>query len=269
MGRGPRQRASEFRDACLWEARVVARPWFYITRALCKGAARRRGVARRAGFGTRGALSGIPALRLRRPRRSQGRAAPGPRVGESSGMPRTLRGHGFRGKLRWGGWTGIGAKPRPCRMEAPTAKRTTRRRLGGGTGGCRSRTGGGHGGSVNAGGGCLGWGALRLAGHEGFTDDGASTLAHGAASGGARRLADEGGKGPLCASMKRQLPSEFSRHRAGPRGKLAVPRGAGARAGGREGCRPRGASDLRWWRLRQRGRGALPSVWLRLAAWDS
>jgi len=61
----------------------------------------------------------------------------GRRAGESSGMPRTLRGHGW-GKLRWAvGW-GIGAKPRPCRMEAPTAKRATRRRLSGGKGGCRS-----------------------------------------------------------------------------------------------------------------------------------
>jgi hypothetical protein len=57
--------------------------------------------------------------------------------------------------------------------------------------------------------------------------------------------ADEGGKGPLCASMKRQLPSEFSRHRAGPRGKIAVPTDPGARAGGREGCRHHGGRSSR------------------------
>src|SRR5215210_3456969 len=95
------------RDACLGEARVVARPWFHITRALCKGEARRRGVARRAGFGTR--------LPFRNPRPAFAPPPPEPGAGSSravgwgkaSAMPRTLRGHGW-GKFRWAGGCGIG-----------------------------------------------------------------------------------------------------------------------------------------------------------------
>src|SRR5215207_9488094 len=99
-GGGPVSALRIFGMHVFGEARVGARPWFHIKGLLCKGEARRRGVARRAGFGTR--------LPFRNPRPAFAPPPPEPGAGSSRavgwGKARechgTVRGPGW-GKSRW------------------------------------------------------------------------------------------------------------------------------------------------------------------------
>jgi hypothetical protein len=108
LGGGPRTVQATSLEMRLGGGPGRCPPLVCISRRLCKGAARRRGVA--AGGVRRRRLLGIPARggRGSRPRRSQGRAAPGP---EGGGKPRysyARCGARGRGKSRWAGGREIG-----------------------------------------------------------------------------------------------------------------------------------------------------------------
>jgi hypothetical protein len=85
-GGGPRTvQAIPFGNACLWEARVVARPWFHISLAYVK--AQPGGGEWRAGRVLVRALTGTRTCVCAAPAGARGGQLPGRRAGESLEMP--------------------------------------------------------------------------------------------------------------------------------------------------------------------------------------